>query len=128
VLRIQGSIALCLSLGLFLVAPPLIRIFYGPAYDQTIDVLRWLAILPFLVGLSNVLGIHTMMAMGMNRLVSRILISAGALNVAILYFLAHRFGAVGAAMAVVTTETFVTVAMALILRRRKVPVFAAAAS
>lgn len=128
VLRIQGSIALCLSLGLFLVAPPLIRIFYGPAYDQTIDVLRWLAILPFLVGLSNVLGIHTMMAMGMNRLVSRILISAGALNVAILYFLAHRFGAVGAAMAVVTTETFVTVAMALILQRRKVPVFAATAS
>lgn len=125
VLRIQGSIALCLSLVLFLVAPPLIRIFYGPAYEPTIDVLRWLAILPFLVGLSNVLGIHTMMAMGMNRVVSRILIGAGGLNVAILYFLAHRFGAEGAAMAVVATETFVTVAMAWILKRRHVPVFSA---
>jgi PST family polysaccharide transporter len=125
VLRIQGSIALGLSLVLFLIAPAVIRIFYGPAYEQTIAVLRWLAILPFLVGLSNVLGIHTMMAMGMNRMVSLILVSAGALNLAILYFLAHRFGAVGAAMAVVTTETFVTVAMALILKRRKVPVFSA---
>ncbi len=123
VLRIQGSIALALSVLLFAAAPPLIRIAYGSAYEETISVLRWLAFLPFLVGLSNVLGIHTMLAMGMNKVVSTILLTAGAINVAALYVLTHWFGAVGAAMSVVGTEFLITAAMALILKRRNIPVF-----
>jgi PST family polysaccharide transporter len=64
-----------------------------------------------------------MIAMGMNKAVSRILVSAGAINVVLLLALTHRFGAVGAAMAVVTTELFVTAAMATVLRRSNVPIF-----
>jgi polysaccharide transporter, PST family len=123
VLKIQGSAALALSLLLFALAPPLIRFLYGPGYEETIDVLRWLAVLPFLIGLSNVFGVQTMMAMGMNQLVSRILVIAGALNVVTLFVLTHWFGAVGAAMAVAGTELFVTVVMALILKRRNLPIF-----
>jgi O-antigen/teichoic acid export membrane protein len=123
VLRVQGAIALALSLLLVAVAPLLIRIVFGAAYEATIDVLRWLALMPFLIGLSNVLGVHTMIAMGMNREVSRILISAGAINIVLLLVLTPRFGAVGAAMSVVTTEFFVTTAMAVVLRRSNVPIF-----
>jgi PST family polysaccharide transporter len=123
VLRIQGGIALALCLLLLCVAPFLIRLVFGSAYEETIDVLRWLALLPLLVGLSNVLGIHTMMAMGMNKAVARILVSAGAVNIVLLLAFAPRFAAVGAAMAVVTTEFFVTAAMATVLQRNKVPIF-----
>ena len=123
VLRVQGGIALGLSLLLIAAAPLLIRIVFGPQFETTIDVLRWLALLPFLVGLSNVLGVHTMIAMGMNRAVSRILVSAGAINIVLLLVLTPRFGAVGAAMSVVTTEFFVTAAMATVLRRSNVPIF-----
>jgi polysaccharide transporter, PST family len=127
VLRIQGLLALSISVLVFVTAPPLTRLFYGPAYEETISVLRWLAFVPFLVGVSNVLGVHAMLAMGMNKVVSRILITAGAINVVILFILARWFGAVGAAMAVVTTEFFVTTVMALILRRKNIPVFGAPA-
>jgi PST family polysaccharide transporter len=123
VLRVQGSIALALSLALLAVAPVLIRLIFGSQYEDTIDILRWLALLPFLVGLSNVLGIHTMMAMGMNRMVSRILVSAGAINLVLLLVLATRFDAVGAAMSVVITEFFVTATMAAVLQRNNVPIF-----
>jgi len=123
VLRIQGSVALALSLALLAVAPVLIRLVFGSQYEATIDVLRWLALLPFLVGLSNVLGIHTMIAMGMNKVVSRILVSAGAINLVLLLVLAPRFGAVGAAMSVVVTEFFVTATMATVLQRSNVPIF-----
>jgi PST family polysaccharide transporter len=122
-LKIQGSIALGLSILLFVAAPPMIRLLYGQAYEETISVLRWLAFLPFLIGISNVLGIHTMLAMGMNRIVSGIVITAGAINVLTLFVLTHWFGAVGAAMAVVATEFFVTAVMALIIMRRNLPVF-----
>lgn len=128
VLKIQGSIALGLSLALFVLAPLLVKILYGPDFQETIGVLRWLAALPFLIGLSNVFGVQTMLAMGMNKTVSRILVGAGALNVASLFVLTHWYGAVGAAMAVVATELFVTVVMAWILRRRHVPIFWSAAA
>jgi polysaccharide transporter, PST family len=123
VLRVQGAIALTLSLSLFAVAPLLIRLYFGPEYEETISVLRWLAFLPFLVGLSNVLGIHTMLAMGMKKVFSQILLSAGAFNILMLLALAHWYGAVGAAMAVVATEFLVTAVMAVVLMRHHVPVF-----
>jgi O-antigen/teichoic acid export membrane protein len=82
-----------------------------------------LAFLPFLVGLSNVLGIHTMLAMGMKKVFSQILLSAGAFNILMLLALGHWYGAVGAAMAVVATEFLVTAVMAIVLRRHHVPVF-----
>jgi O-antigen/teichoic acid export membrane protein len=123
ILKVQGSVALLMSVLLFALAAPLIRLLYGPSYDETISVLRWLAALPFLVGLSNVFGVQTMLALGMNRLVSRILVTAGAINVAALFVFTHWYGAVGAAMAVVGTELFVTLVMALIVRRQNLPVF-----
>ncbi len=123
VLRIQGGAALALSVMLFVLAPPLIRLLYGPSYEETIGVLRWLAGLPLLVGLSNVFGVQTMLAMGMNQLVSGILVAAGAINVVTLFALTHWFGAEGAAMAVAGTELFVTLAFAVIVRHRKLPVF-----
>jgi polysaccharide transporter, PST family len=123
VLRLQGSAALALSVLLLVFAPVIVRLLYGRDYEETIRVLRWLAVLPFLVGLSNVFGVQTMLAMGMNQLVSRILVMAGALNVATLFVLTHWFGAEGAAMAVAGTELFVTLVFALIVKRQKLPVF-----
>jgi len=123
VLRIQGSAALALTVLLLLFAPLIVRVLYGPDYEETIRVLRWLSVLPFLIALSNVFGVQTMLAMGLNQLVSRILVFAGALNVAALFVLTHWFAASGAAMAVAGTELFVTVVMALIVRRRHLPVF-----
>jgi O-antigen/teichoic acid export membrane protein len=123
VLRIQGSVALAISMLLFCLAQPLVRVLYGLDYEETISVLRWLAVLPFLIGLSNVLGVQTMLAMGMKELVSRILVIAGAINVVSLFVLTHWFGAVGAAMAVAGTELFVTTVMAIIVRKRNLPVF-----
>jgi PST family polysaccharide transporter len=123
VLKVQGSIAFALSLVLFAIAPWLIRLLYGAAYEETIGVLRWLAWLPFLVGLSNVFGIHTMLPMGMKKAFSRILIIAGAINVLTLFVLAHWYGAAGAAAAVVGTELFVTAVMMWVLVRRNVPIF-----
>lgn len=123
VLRVQGVTTLGVSVLLFVLAPMIVRLLYGPDYQDTITVLRWLAVLPFFVGISNVFGMQTMLAMGMNRLVSRILVTAGAINVGLLFVLTHRFAAAGAAMSVALTELFVSVVMAGIVIRRHLPVF-----
>ncbi len=104
--------------------PVLVRILYGskefggqqPSYAGSRR-------LPFLVGLSNVFGVQTLLAMGMNKLVSRILVTAGLINVAFLVVLTHWFAAVGAAIAVAATELLVTVVMAMAMVRLDLPVF-----
>jgi PST family polysaccharide transporter len=122
ILRIQGSLSLAISLTLLLAAPLITAVLYGPRYAETTHVLRWLAPIPLLVALSNVFGIQTMLPLGMGRTVSRILLSAGLLNVCLLFVLTPLFASAGTAMSVTTTELFVTMVMALILRRNNVPV------
>jgi PST family polysaccharide transporter len=123
VLLLQGGLALALSLALFAAAPLAVRLAFGADYGATVETLRWLAFLPFLVGLSNVFGIQTMLPLGMKRSFTAVLLAAGLLNVLALLLLAPRHGAAGAAMAVCGTELFVTVAMALVLMRAEVPLF-----
>lgn len=126
-LLLLGGTALSLSILLFLTAPILVRLLYGAAYYPVVPVLRWLSPLPFVVALSNVFGIHTMLPLGMKRTFSGILMLAGALNILALLALARSFGPAGAAASVLSTELFVTIVMAIKLRRRDVPIFGRAA-
>lgn len=123
VLLAQGGLSLALSLGLFGAAVVVVRLVYGPAYAAAVEPLRWLAFLPFLVGLSNVFGIQTMLPLGMKRTFTAVLLAAGLLNVLALLLLAPARGATGGAIALFGTELFVTVAMALVLLRAEVPLF-----
>ena len=122
-LRILGGMGLGVSLLVFATAPDLVRVLYGPAFSVSTAVLRWLAPLPLLLGLSNVLGVQTMLALRMKRTVSGIVLSAGAFNLVLLYLLASFFGAVGAGMSVLATEALVTVLMIIVLRAKAIPIF-----
>lgn len=122
-LWIQGIATALLSCGLLLFAPIVINILYGKQFQSAVPVLRWLSPLPFLIGLSNVFGIQTMVPLGMKREFTRILLTAGAFNVVTLSVLAAHFQAIGAAISVLMAEVFVTLAMAQLLQSRKIPVF-----
>jgi PST family polysaccharide transporter len=107
----QGAIMLVVSVIIFASAPYVVKILYGAHYMPTIDVLRWMAFLPFLTGLTNIFGMQTMLPLGMQRQFSWILLASGALNIAMIYVLATSFGASGAAAAVLLTEAAVVTAM-----------------
>jgi polysaccharide transporter, PST family len=126
-LLLIGGVGLSLSLLLFSGAPVLVKVIYGAAYHPVVPVLRWLSPLPFVIALSNVFGLHTMLPLGMQRTFSGIVMLAGVLNLITVVLLAHWFGPVGAAAAVLTTELFVTVLEAITLRRESVPIFGRAA-
>lgn len=111
-LRWQALATLLLSVAIFALAEPLILLLCGPQFTASIPVLRWLALLPFLVGLSNVLGIQTMLNFGMKRVFSWIIVLCGLVNLALLFAWAPEHGAGGAAAAVLTTEVLVVVLMA----------------
>ena len=108
---------LFVSLGLFIFAEPMVTMLMGPQFQNAVSVLKWMAFMPLLVGVSNVFGIQTMLAFNMKREFSRIIVSCGLLNLLILIPLVRVFAAEGAAISVLVTEIAVTASMALVLSK-----------
>jgi polysaccharide transporter, PST family len=117
-LFIVGGAGCVMGVIVFIGAPLLVRIVLGPGFDSAIVVLRILALLPPLIAFSNVLGIQWMLALGLDRLVNAIVVSACVLNVSLAFLLVPHYMAVGMAVAVVASETLVAVGLYAMVRSR----------
>jgi polysaccharide transporter, PST family len=105
------------SLALLIFAHPIVVLAFGNKALGSVPVLRWIALLPFVIALSNVFGIQTMVTFGMEKQFSRILIAAGAVNLVLCVLLVLRWGASGAAASVLAVEVGVTLATAVFVWR-----------
>jgi polysaccharide transporter, PST family len=117
-LFVVGAAGCLMGLGVFVGAPILVRVVLGPGFDSAVAVLRILALLPPLIAISNVLGIQWMLALGLDRLVNAIVISACVLNVGLALILVPRYQQVGMAVAVVASETLVAFGLYAVLRMK----------
>ncbi|MHB8915702.1 MAG: flippase [Thiobacillus sp.] len=113
-----GALGLVISAAVYFLSPLVVSLLFGPAYAPVVTVLKILAFLPFVVILSNILGIQTMLTFGMKRAYSRVYLITALFNLAIFIPLAWYFGAVGAASANLAVESFVTITMFILLHRR----------
>lgn len=121
-LLLMGGIGVFLGGIVFICAPLIISILFGPGYEPSTRVLRVLAFIIPLIALSNVLGIQWMLPLGLDRLFNSIILIAGFINIGLAIFLAPRFGPLGMAWAVVVSEAFVTFSQFITLwMKRLVP-------
>ena len=67
VLLWAGSAAAVVSLLTFVCAPLMIRIMYGIGFAPSVDILRWLAPIPFLVMVATLLTVQGLYGMGLQR-------------------------------------------------------------
>jgi len=109
-------ITLMISAGLFLGAPYIARVALDRDSQGGAMVIRILSLLPFIVGLNNMFGVQIMANFGLKKLLARILVAAGILNIFVAALLAASLKHVGAAIALLTTEVFVTMATCVALR------------
>jgi len=121
-LKIISAIGFIISLLIFYFADFVVNIFLGSQYQQSIIVLRILAFLPFIIGLSNVFGIQTMLTFNLKQAFSEILILAGLLNIVLALILAPLYQHVGISIAVLITEVFVTFSMLVYLERKGIKI------
>ncbi len=117
-LRVQGGATLILSFLLFILAEPLVDLLLGSQFQASVELVKWMAALPFIIGLSNVFGIQTMLNFDLKHTFSHILVASGFINIALIIPLAHWLGAEGAAISVLLTEIIVTILMSVALMRR----------
>lgn len=114
---VQGALTLFFSAILAIFAGPLTQLLFGAEMKQTALIVLLLSPLPLLTGLSNVLGIQTMLNFGLTRQFSRILVTTGVVNVALVLLLVPIMSGYGAAIGIIVTEAIVTLAMLYVLWR-----------
>jgi PST family polysaccharide transporter len=112
---LQGSMASPVSLCIFFGAPLAVKLLYGPQYEPTVDVLRWMAFVPLMSSLSEMFGVQTMLPLGINSAYSRVLIGSAVVNFGLLAVLAKLFGEQGTAATALIVETSIAAVMALTL-------------
>lgn len=113
-----GSGSFVISSLTFIFARPIVNGVLGTQYQGSIVVLKILAFLPFVIALSNVFGIQTMLTFNLKEAFSKILVSAGILNILLSLILVPIYQHVGTSISVLVTEVFVTLAMFFYLRSK----------
>jgi PST family polysaccharide transporter len=122
-LVVTTSAAVGLCLLTFIAAPLITRVVLGPAYGPAIPVMRVLSLLLPAIAVSTVLGIQWMLPLGMEAVYNKIIILAGLLNLTLALCWASRWQQMGMACAVVVSEYLVTIAVCIVLVRRKISPF-----
>ncbi len=112
-----GTLSFIPSVLLLLLARPIALTFFGPAAAGSIAPLRWIAMLPFIIAVSGVLAIQTMIPFGMEKQLSRIYVVAALTSLCFSLPLIHRFGAAGGGAAVLVIEICIVLAMWKVLVR-----------
>lgn len=123
VVKIFGGFTLALSIFILIFAPSIVRIILGNGYEESIFLLRVMGVLPFLIALSNVFGIQTMLNFGMQQEFSKILILAAVLNTCLVLPLIWTYEGLGVCISITLTECFVTLSMWYLLRKNRIDLF-----
>lgn len=111
-----GSATFLLSLVIFMFADIIVEIILGNQYMESVTVLRILAFLPFLIGLSNIFGIQTMLTFNYKKAFSNILIAASIINIILSLLLIPQYKQIGTSFSVLISEVFVTLTMFVYLQ------------
>jgi len=122
-LIVTTSAGLVMCLLTFAAAPLITSVVLGPAYLPAIPVMRVLSLLLPAIAVSTVLGIQWMLPLGMEAVYNKIIILAGFLNLTLALCWASRWQQMGMACAVVVSEYLVTIAVCIVLVRRKISPF-----
>ena len=117
-LLLFGCAGTIMSLMIFAGSKFIVLLFLGDQYEPSVLMLQLMSLVPMMVALSNILGIQTMLPLGMEKIFSRILISSAVLNTIIIFPLTISYGGVGTSLTMSITESFVTVTMAVVLWRK----------
>lgn len=111
-----AGIAITIVVAIEVAAPTIIRVIYGDGYDEAVSVLRLLIVL-LPIGVANSVGLMWLMLLQHDRLVSRIVLRVGLLNVVLGVVLAPTMGPEGMAISVLVAEASAAPMALLALRR-----------
>jgi PST family polysaccharide transporter len=115
----MGTAGFGLSAGVLVAAPWAVPVLLGARFLPSITIMQILSPLPFLIALSNVLGIQVMVPFKHDVAFTVILVAAGLFNLGMSSLLAPHWLGNGMAFSVTFSELLVTASMFWYLGRRR---------
>lgn len=116
-LKWLAALTMAMSLLLLIFANPIAWLCFGSRAIGCVPIIRWIALLPFLITMNTTLGVQTMVTFGLDKQFSRIMISGGIVNALMAIPLILMFAAQGAGACVLITETSIVIVMLIVLHR-----------
>ena len=110
-LKLRSLFTLLIAIMIYFLADPIVTIVLGDNFTSSIPVLKILAFIPFIVGLSNSFGIQIMLPLNLENAFLKIVSSAALLNMMLAVYLIVTLNGLGAALSILLTEIFVSGAM-----------------
>lgn len=108
---------------LFIFAPLIISIIYGNKFHNSITAFRIMAFIPFIVSLSNIFGIQTMLNLNMDKIFLKVTFIASVIGVFLNILMSKYYSYIGTAWNTLIIETFVTVYMYFLLKKNDIQLF-----
>ncbi len=119
-LKIVFAAGIIISLFMFLFAEPIVNIILGKEYQPSVLILKIIAWLPMIIFLSNVLGIQTMLPLNKQKSFAITLSFAALISLTLSFILVPVYFETGTAVTALVTETFVTIAFYIFVKRNKI--------
>lgn len=106
-----------------LCAPLVIRILYGESFEDSVWILRILAISPFVASISNVMGVQTLLNLKLDKTYFRITVIGCLMNIALNVILIPYLSYYGTALAWICTESCIMISLFLVLKKQGIRLF-----
>ena len=107
--RLVMCMALPFTVGLMLLATPIIRIFCGESFVEAIPVLYWTAPIIIFIGLTNVIGLQVLYPQGKENIVIWSTLGGAVFNLILNLVLIPLYAEIGAAVATFIAELAVLI-------------------
>lgn len=118
-----GYLTFVAGVLLFIFAPLIISIIYGNKFHNSIAAFRIMAFIPFIVSMSNIFGIQTMLNLNMDKIFLKVTFIASIIGLMLNIFMSKYFNYIGTAWNTLIIETFVTIYMYFLLKKNDIHLF-----
>jgi O-antigen/teichoic acid export membrane protein len=122
-LGLLGISTFFLSMTMAVCSGVIVTFALGPQYSDAIPTFAVIALRPFVASFTTVLGLQTMLPLGMNREFRNVLVGGGLVNLLLLMPLCTWYSDLGAAISVLASETLLSMMMGALLFKKRVPIF-----
>lgn len=116
-------LTLCVALGIFVLAPFIVNLIFGSKFEGSVIVIRILSLLPFISGMSGIMGVQTMLNLKLDHDFLRITTIGAFISIILNFILDYKFGYIGTAVSYLFTEVFIMVSFFLTLKASGIHIF-----
>lgn len=115
---IVGFVMLIISLFLLLFSESIVNLLLGENFRRSIVLLQIMAFLPFLISLSNIFGIQTMLNLGYKKEFSFFVLITAVVALVSSIILIPFYGEIGASVSLLIGELLITIILGLFLKSK----------